>query len=434
MLSSIDQESASTMQSSIMQMYEWVFEKTGKEEMSKLLSAGLGAIIIITIAIILLFLSRKIIVQFAHRFAKKTKSEWDDILLKNKFFIGLAHLAPATFIYYSANFANDFYPNLDGYLLKFAEIYFLFTAVFIINSLLTSINEIYNKSFALSKERPLTGFIQLIKIFIYFISILVLISIITKLDLSNLFKGLGAAAAILILVFKDTILGFVAGIQIIMNDMVKVGDWIAMPSRGADGDVIEIRLHTVKVQNWDKTISMIPTYSLITETFVNWRGMEESGGRRIKRSIKIDMTSVKFCSQEMLHKFEKFVLIKDYVVSKQQEIEEFNATLNVSPEEHYNGRRQTNLGIFRKYLEAYLNNNPNISKEMTFLVRHLQPTETGIPIEVYVFSKDQRWANYEAIQADIFDHILAVIPEFELKVFQNPTGSDFQRFLNSSAN
>jgi miniconductance mechanosensitive channel len=410
-------------------IFEWLIDENVNSILAQKLATLFSGLIIILIAIILLYLFRRIFVQMAHQFAKNTKTLWDDILLKNRFFIGLAHLAPASFIYFSVDFSTAFYPALEIFILKFGKVYFLFVSIFILNSLLSSINDIYNISFPQSKERPLTGFVQLIKIFSYFIGLLILISILTNLNLGNLFKGLGAAAAILLLVFKDTILGFVASIQISMNDMVKLGDWITMPSRGADGTVTEINLHTVKVQNWDKTISMIPTYSLITETFVNWKGMEQSGGRRIKRSINIDMTSVKFCSQDMLRKFQKFVLIKDYVISKEQEIEAFNASLNISPEEHYNGRKQTNLGVFRKYLEAYLRNNPNINTEMTFLVRQLQPTETGIPIEIYVFSKDQRWANYESIQADIFDHVLAVIPAFELKVFQNPTGSDFQQLI-----
>jgi len=246
-------------------------------------------------------------------------------------------------------------------------------------------------------------------------------------QLWTLFKGLGAAAAILMLVFKDSILGFVAGIQIMMNDMVKIDDWIEMRSRGADGSVIEINLTTVKVQNWDKTISMIPTYALITESFVNWRGMQQGDGRRIKRSINIDMNSVRFCDQHMLEEFKKFVLIRDYVSQKQAEIEAFNQTLNVSPEDHYNGRRQTNLGVFRKYLEAYLRNHPLVNLDMPFIVRHLQPTETGIPLEVYVFCKDKAWANYEGVQADIFDHILAVMPLFGLRVFQNPSGNDLRQ-------
>ncbi|MFA9390406.1 MAG: mechanosensitive ion channel family protein [Prolixibacteraceae bacterium] len=434
MFLNIDQINTNTLQSVVHFFYSWLLQQTNNEGLSQLLSTTMVGAFIVLIALLLLFVFRKIFVRIAHQFALNTKTEWDDILLKNKFFIGLAHLAPASFIYYAANFSDAFYPGFEIYILKFGKLYFLFAAIFIINALLSSINEIYNKSFSLSKERPLSGFIQLIKIFSYFIALLILISIVSNLDLSNLFKGLGAVAAILLLIFKDTILGFVASIQISMNDMVKVGDWIAMPSRGADGDVIEIKLHTVKVQNWDKTISMIPTYSMITETFVNWKGMEQSGGRRIKRSINIDMNSVKFCSQEMLHKFEKFVLIKDYVQNKQKEIEEFNSTLKVAPEDHYNGRRQTNLGIFRKYLEAYLNANPNINTEMTFLVRHLQPTETGIPVEIYVFSKDQAWAKYEAIQADIFDHVLAVIPEFDLKVFQSPSGRDFQSLAKLNGN
>jgi len=418
------------MQKIVQFFYEWILNHSNNEALAQNLSTSIVGLIILLVAFFLLFVFRKIFVSIAHQFALNTKTEWDDILLKNKFFIGLAHLAPASFIYFSANFAHAFFPGFEMYILKIGKIYFLFSGIFIFNSLISSINEIYNSSFSLSKERPLNGIVQLIKIFSYFIGLLFIVSIVTNIDFSNLFKGLGAAAAILLLVFKDTILGFVASIQISMNDMVKVGDWIAMPSRGADGDVIEIKLHTVKVQNWDKTISMIPTHSLITETFVNWKGMQDSGGRRIKRSINIDMHSVKFCSSELLHKFQKFVLIKDYVESKEKEIAEFNATLMVPPEQNYNGRRQTNIGVFRKYLEAYLKNHPLINLEMTFLVRQLQPTETGIPVEIYVFSKETRWAHYEAIQSDIFDHVLAVIPEFELSVFQNPSGNDFKNLRN----
>lgn len=245
----------------------------------------------------------------------------------------------------------------------------------------------------------------------------------------KLVTGLGAIAAILLLVFKDTILGLVASIQLSANNMLKPGDWIEMKKYNADGTVIDISLNTVKVQNWDKTITTIPTYALVSESFNNWRGMEESDGRRIKRSINIDMKSVRFCDNELLEKFERFMLIRDYVIGKQKEISEFNKKLSVADDDTFNARRQTNLGVFRKYLEGYLHNHPMINDDMTFLVRHLQPSEKGLPIEIYVFSKDQRWANYEAIQADIFDHILAVLPEFELRVFQNPSGSDIQDFL-----
>lgn len=410
-------------------IFNWLFSLSGNENISQITSTSIIGLIIIIAAFILLFVTRKLLLTIAHRIAIKTKTEWDDILLKNKVFLGIAHFVPASIIYFLSDFADPFYPDLSSSIQNLGELYYLFAIVFTFNAFLSSVNEIYNKSFSFAKERPIAGFVQLVKIFTYFVTILIIIAIVFDKELGKLFTGLGAMAAILILVFKDTILGFVASIQISMNDMVKIGDWVEMPSRGADGDVIEINLTTVKIQNWDKTISNLPTYSLISESFVNWKGMEKSGGRRIKRSINIDMNSVKFCTQSMLAKFEKFVLIKNYVKTKEKEIEDFNTKLKVSPEENYNGRRQTNLGIFRKYLEAYLHNHPKINDDMTFLIRHLQPTEKGIPIEIYVFSNDQRWAYFEEIQADIFDHILAVIPEFELSVFQNPSGKDISKLI-----
>ncbi len=410
-------------------LYNWLFELIHNEKLSELIVTILLGLSIVIICYIVLVLARKILFSVFHSIALRTKTEWDDILFSNKTFHGVAHLFPATLIYYWADFAA-YYPNFEDYISKFANIYLLITAIWITNALLSSANEIYNKSFSFSKDRPIAGFIQLVKIFLYFVGFLTLIAIIFDKELGKLFTGLGAMAAIIMLVFKDTILGFVASIQISMNDMVRMGDWIAMKSRGADGDVIEMNLNTVKVQNWDKTIATIPTYALITESFINWRGMENSGGRRIKRSINIDMNSVKFCDQEMLSKLEKFVLIKDYIEQKELEIENFNKELNISPEQHYNGRRQTNLGIFRKYLEAYLKKHPKIKQDMTFLVRHLQPTEKGLPIEIYVFSNDQVWANYESIQADIFDHVLAVIPMFDLKVYQAPSGRDLDKLIS----
>jgi miniconductance mechanosensitive channel len=245
-----------------------------------------------------------------------------------------------------------------------------------------------------------------------------------------LLTGMGAFSAVLLLVFKDSILGLVAGVQLTSNDMLRVGEWISMPKYDADGTVLDITLTTIKVQNWDKTISTIPAYALFSESFKNWRGMEESGGRRIKRSINIDMNSIKFCSPEMLKKFERFQYVSVYVRNKEEEVERFNKENNVDPTYLVNGRRQTNIGVFRAYLQGYLHNHPKIHNSMTFLVRHLQPSDRGLPIEIYVFSNDQAWANYEAIQADIFDHILAVIPEFDLRVFQNPSGADFKKLIN----
>lgn len=232
------------------------------------------------------------------------------------------------------------------------------------------------------------------------------------------------------LIFKDAILGFVGGIQLTSNDMVRIGDWISMPKFGADGNVTDITLTTVKVQNWDKTITTIPTYALVTDYFQNWRGMEDSGGRRIKRSINIDMNSVKFCDQKMLDKFRKFHFIVDYLEKKNDELETFNNRYEIDNSIMVNGRRQTNLGVFRAYLKVYLSHKPEINKDMTFMVRQLQPTPNGIPLEIYVFSNVQAWVKYEEIQADIFDHILAVIPQFELNVFQQPSGTDFKKIIS----
>lgn len=408
-------------------VYDWIWALWQNDQTAKLLTTLLVGASVFFVAFALFFILKWISVTVVHRFAVKSKTQWDDVLLKYKVFTKVVHLVPGLIIYSSVSFAEPFYPKLDAYLLNITEVYLLITIVLFVNAMLNSLNDIYNITFSFSKEKPLAGFVQLVKIFVYFSALMALVAILFDKQLWTLFKGLGAAAAVLMLVFKDSLLGFVAGIQIMMNDMVKIDDWIEMRSRGADGSVIEINLTTVKVQNWDKTISMIPTYALITESFVNWRGMEQGNGRRIKRAINIDMTSVCFCDQNMLEEFKKFVLIRDYVSQKQLEIETFNQTLNVSPEDHYNGRRQTNLGVFRKYLEAYLRNNPLINQEMTFLVRHLQPTETGIPLEVYVFCKDKAWANYEGVQADIFDHILAVMPLFGLLVFQNPSGNDLQQ-------
>jgi miniconductance mechanosensitive channel len=265
-------------------------------------------------------------------------------------------------------------------------------------------------------------------ILVYFVAAIFIIAFIFNKSPLVLLGGLSAIAAVLLLIFKDTILGLVASIQLSANKMLKPGDWIEVPKHGANGTVVDISLNTVKVQNGDKTIVTIPTYSLVTDSFMNWSGMEESDGRRIKRSINIDMKSVRFCDEQMLDKFQKFRLLSNYVTEKQNEISEHNKNLGIEDLSVPNGRRQTNLGIFRKYLEEYLKNNGNINQDMTFMVRHLQPSETGLPIEIYVFCKEKQLTNYESIQADIFDHILAVIPEFDLKVFQSPSGNDITDF------
>jgi miniconductance mechanosensitive channel len=365
-----------------------------------------------------------------HIAVSKSKTQWDDYILKRKVFNRVAFLIPLFLLNFFTDYILTDYELATTVINKAVQILIVITAISILNGLINSFSDIYN-TYKIAKARPIKGYIQVIKIVIL---ILAGASIISVLIGENGFKwlaGFGAFSAVLMLIFKDPILGFVGGIQLTSNNMVQIGDWISMPKFGADGNVIDITLTTVKVQNFDKTITTIPTYTLVTDYFQNWRGMEESGGRRIKRSINIDMASVSFCNAEMLTKFESFHFIKKYISKKNKELFDYNAKYGFDGTNLVNGRRQTNLGIFRAYLKEYLHHKPEINTEMTFLVRQLQPGENGLPIEIYIFSKIQEWDLYEDIQSDIFDHILAVIPEFGLKIHQNPSGSDFQSLLKN---
>jgi miniconductance mechanosensitive channel len=393
------------------------------EVYAKLTAVLLTLLAILLVAIIVYWITSKIIVRVIHRLVENTKTDWDDYMLKRKVFQSMSHLTSAMVFYYSCNFSEI--PEVTTLLTTFTNIYFVFIFVRVVSRVLKASNDIYLTT-PYAATRSIKGYIQLIMILVYFVAAIFIIAFIFKKSPLVLLTGLGAIAAVLLLVFKDTILGLVASIQLSANNMLKPGDWIEMPRHSANGTVVDISLNTVKVQNGDKTITTIPTYSLVTDSFMNWSGMEESDGRRIKRFINIDMKSVRFCDEQMLDKFSKFRLISTYIAEKQTEIAEYNKNMGIEDDLVPNGRRQTNLGVFRKYLEEYLRNNPNINKEMTFLVRHLQPTEAGLPIEIYVFSKNKQINEYEAIQADIFDHILAVIPEFELRVFQSPSGNDFR--------
>jgi miniconductance mechanosensitive channel len=409
--------------------YKQLLTGTGMSEgMVVFLENATTIVITIGLAILADFLVKRIIIASITRLAKRTKSDWDDVFVRRKVFNRLAHLAPALIVYSSLQYIFDA-PDLVKFLGNLTQAYMVLVVLMVINAVLNALHEIYQK-LPISDGRNIKGYVQVVMIIFYVAAIIMIISIFSGKAPSALLAGLGAMAAVLMLIFKDTILGFVASIQLSANKMVNVGDWISMPKYNADGDVIDISLNTVKVQNWDKTIATIPTYALVSQSFNNWKGMEESGGRRIKRSINIDMKSVGFLTAEQIDKLRKYNLLKDYVIRKEKELEEFNKSLNLEEDEVTNGRKMTNLGTFRKYLEEYLQNHPKIHNDMTFLVRHLQPTEKGLPVEIYVFSNDQAWANYEAIQADIFDHILAIMPEFGLKVFQNPTGDDFQKLAS----
>jgi miniconductance mechanosensitive channel len=380
---------------------------------------------IIILAIIVHWVTKTITIRIIHQLVEKSKTEWDDFLLKRKVFQSASHLTSALVLYYSGNFSEI--PEVTSFIAMITNIYFVIIFVKVVSGVLHASNDIYLTT-PFAATRSIKGYIQLVMILVYFVAAIFIIAVIFNKSPLVLLGGLSAIAAVLLLIFKDTILGLVASIQLSANKMLKPGDWIEVPKHGANGTVVDISLNTVKVQNGDKTIVTIPTYSLVTDSFMNWSGMEESDGRRIKRSINIDMKSVRFCDDQMLDKFQKFRLLSNYVTEKQNEISEHNKNLGIEDFSVPNGRRQTNLGIFRKYLEEYLKNNGNINQDMTFMVRHLQPSETGLPIEIYVFCMEKQLTNYESIQADIFDHILAVIPEFDLKVFQSPSGNDITDF------
>ncbi|MCD6160958.1 MAG: mechanosensitive ion channel [candidate division Zixibacteria bacterium] len=387
----------------------------------------ISAVIILIMAYLSYMITKRIILKIVKVVAEKSKATWDDILLKRRVFHRLAQLVPALIIYIVA----PLFPWAQMWIQRLCISYMIIIGLLAIDALLNTIVDIY-RTYEISKQRPIKGYVQVIKIFLYVISVIFIISTLMERSPWGLLSGLGALTAVLMLVFKDSILGLVASIQLSSNNMVRIGDWIEMSKYGADGDVIDVSLNTVKVQNWDKTITTIPTYALMSDSFKNWRGMTESGGRRIKRAVNIDMNSIKFCTSEMLDRFEKFQLLCDYIKQKRVEIAEYNKEQNIDTSELINGRNLTNIGCFRAYLAAYLRNHPLIHNDMTFLVRHLSPTQNGLPVQVYVFSTDYEWANYEAIQADILDHILAVVPEFELRVFQNPSGSDFRQLAGAA--
>jgi miniconductance mechanosensitive channel len=344
--------------------------------------------------------------------------------LERRVFHRFSHLIPAIVIYAVAPIVMEGHSTAEMVMQKFAYIYLVLIAVLIIDGLLNSVVDIYRR-FDVSRKLPIRGFMQVAKLVVTIVAGIVILSIIIGEGAWALLGGMGAFTAILMLVFKDAILGFVAGIQLTANNMIHIGDWIEMPKYGADGDIIDISLTTVKVQNWDKTISSIPAYALISDSFKNWRGMAEAAGRRIKRSVCIDTNTVKFCDKEMLDKFKKFQHIAGYIEDKQKEITGWNAENRVDGTQLVNGRRMTNIGVLRAYITEYLRNHAMLNKDMTMMVRMLEPTPQGLPIQVYTFCTDKRWVYYEGIQSDIFDHILAVIPEFELRVYQRPAGADF---------
>ena len=375
------------------------------------------------------YLIRRPLVTVIHRLIRVTDTTWDDPLVEHRALEQLAHMGPAIIVYLLIPLVLEGYPALLRVAHQVLVIYVVIIGARVLDRFLSAMSDAWSYS-EHSREISIKSFIQFFKIIVYIAAGVMILSGLLDRSPMVLLSGLTALTAIALLVFRDTILGLVAGIQLSANRMVSVGDWIEMPKYGADGDVLEVALTTVKVQNWDKTISTIPTYALISESFKNWRGMQESGGRRIKRSINIDLQTIRHCSADMLRRYGRIQYISDYIEQKMGELTAYNEEHNVDLESLVNGRRMTNIGTFRAYVVAYLKNHPKINQEMTFLVRQLAPTEHGLPLEVYVFCNDVNWAAYETVQADIFDHILAIASEFDLSVFQAPSGEDFRQ-LNS---
>ena len=372
-------------------------------------------------------IARSILLSIVRKFVERTPVDWDNTLVEYRVFERLVHLVPAVIIFTMIGFVPDLLETVDQVIRNVSMGYMVLILTWALSSTLGAANAIYAKT-EMARERPLKGFVQLIQIAVWsFGGVLVVAALLDRSPLL-LLSGLGAMTAILLLVFKDTILSLVASVQLTATDMVRVGDWIEMPELGADGDVIDVQLHTVKVQNWDKTITTIPTHRLISDSFKNWRGMTESGGRRIKRSLVIDITSIRFHTDEEIGRFKGFALLEDYIERKQKELADYNAGLGRHIDENVNLRRLTNIGTFRAYAYNYLLNHPDVHKGMTLIVRQLEPDADGLPLEMYCFTNTTAWAEYEGIQSDIFDHLLAVVPEFGLRLFQQPSGFDFLDF------
>jgi miniconductance mechanosensitive channel len=394
----------------------------GLFEQHPMLAQALAVVGILILCFIAYFVTKHYVLKVVARLVSRTRTRIDDIMLQKSVLRRVSYIVPLSIVYLSA----PLFPYAEGIIVKISVALIAWCVLLTLGAVLNAIGEIY-LHLEISKGRPIKGYIQISKLIIYSVGAIVIVSSILGRSPLILLSGFGAMTAVLLLIFRDTILSFVASLQITSNDLMRVGDWIEVPKYGADGSVVDVALHTVKIQNWDKTFTVIPTHKLIEETFKNWRGMQQSGGRRIKRAVHIDMGSIRFCDEEMIRRLERIHILTDYVHRKQEELEQYNREHGIDTSVPVNGRRMTNIGTFRAYVKAYLRNHSKIHQDMTFLVRQLPPGPSGLPIEIYVFTNDTAWASYEAIQADIFDHILAVVPQLDLRIFQNPTGGDFAR-------
>lgn len=399
-------------------------------ESSGVLARCILAVVVLLISFVVFYISRRFVKGTLQTLFKRTRFTWDDLLQENGLFTRITLVVPALIFHL---FLPAIFNGADkalGIAAGALNLYFIFVGVLVADALISALHDIY-QTLRVSRDIPLKGFSQVLKIVLYGTGLILMISVLMDRSPLYLLSGLGAMTAVLMLVFKDPILGFAGGIQLISNRMLKNGDWIEMPRYGADGDVLDITLTTVKVRNWDNTITTIPTYALINDSFKNWRGMMESPGRRLKRALLIDMNSIRFCTPEMLKRYTGIDHIAEYIERKNQEVSQTNAQLGDRAQNAINTRRLTNIGTFRAYALAYLQHHPMINTEMTCMVRQLAPTPHGLPLEIYAFSRDKAWANFEAMQADIFDHLLAVAGEFELDLFQYPAGADMAKWSDA---
>mgnify|MGYP000468504893 FL=1 len=403
-----------------------IYTKLGMGEgFSELMEVFTYILIIFSLTILTWFISRRILRSFFYKVSKNTKSKFDDFLLKNKVPSIIACFPPILLLFFSLDDILSKYPISLDFIQILLEVFGALIIIIFVKRLLNSIKD-YLKTLSNFRDKPIDSYIQVIMIFIWFFGVMVIFSIISGKDVGTFLATLGALSAVILLIFKDTILGFVASIQVTVNDIVRIGDWITMKSYHADGDVIEINLSTVKVQNFDKTITSIPTYKLVSDSFINWRGMSESGGRRIKRSILIKVSSIKFLNDEKLTELKEIERISSYITQRKEDIEKDNKNKGVNKKLLLNGRNMTNIGLFRRYALAYLKDHPQISQDLTVMVRQLAPSPEGIPLEIYVFVKDKVWINYEKIMSDIFDHLLAAIPTFDLECFEYNSEKSFR--------
>ncbi|MBL4642527.1 MAG: mechanosensitive ion channel [Flavobacteriaceae bacterium] len=405
-------------------LYDYLISTGMAENTAKYLNMFALLAVLILIAFLIDYIIRKIIVEFFTRISATTKTNFDDLLVKNQAPRNIAHIVPLFVALELIPIVFVDFEYFENLIKKGLQAFTILLILWIVRSLLNTLKD-YFKTLPRLKDKPIDSYIQVFMIFAWVLGLLSAFAIITGIEFIKFITTIGAASAVIILVFKDTILGFVASIQVSVNDMVRIGDWITFEKYGADGDVTEINLSTVKVQNFDKTITTIPTYALISDSFKNWRGMENSGGRRMKRALNIKLDSIHYLSKDEVDTLKNIHSISAYLESRQSDIDAFNTNHNINKELLLNGRNLTNIGVFRKYIETYIETHSGTNKEMMIMVRQLAPGTQGIPLEIYAFSSDKRWQNYEYIMADIFDHVIAAVPYFNLEIFELPSNSSF---------